>query len=1145
MTAPTAGNKGSNTGSSGRRHYDKELVRKRTLDLLARRLGPGKDQGSRLVWNCPECGKREKYSVKRAEGKGGCLVEGCRLGGYDDVFGMIAKLEGLDYHADFIAVLRRAYDLLSLDPPGEEPRSRGKSPSAEASGARAASKAPQPRHRNGPVSRRPRASAGDASTDASSLDGGPGDPAEILEFASRVYERILELCSLESRDRGYLRTRGLSNETIKQGRFATMTAPRARQVKAVLQREFGRERLLSVPGFSEDDENGRLKFTLTGEYILIPYHDARGRVTTIEGRSIGEPSGGVGKYVSLRGSGNHLYLFPGYKPEDLLAVCEGAMGAIVAAEFGLTVGAIQGCERFRASPSPEMLDGEPGDPLLELKGADFGGRTVPYIPDADDPPNPNVLKAAPKAARWIAEPQNGRAAVCLLPKGADFDEWLLSLDAAERGARFADLLAAANPPEDGEGPAAVAPTPRGSGPEAVPVLSAPEKARQDLPRAEPPARDGTQSAAGAAPRNGVAQPRPPEDQQDPRPQPANEDGIAGAPTPQDARRDGAGGGGGQVLTTPGDETPRKRKGGGKPKGAARGATGSQADGSGSPGPQPGLWDDVVAEDGGEGDGGSGRRAASRGARKVRDEVYRAMMEALPIKEAHLEALEKTGVMRATARVGGFASIDERSVRKVAAHLTERFGARKLLSVPGFEADGASTGKVRFSLASSEAAEHLVIPCSDAEGLLSGVEGLAFDPKTGELDAEQTVPLSGAGGHLYVFAHYPPAQIEGFCEGPIGAMLAAQNDVVIGAIGGFRRYKAASGPGEGRQPLGAVLPELEGVHFAGRQIAYCPCAGAGVSENNARYHEAPVAVRWLVERQNGSAAIVSLGGEQPVEDGAGAEEGSPDAEGRRGPSSLAEWILTHPEDEAQERLRELFPESPLREQQAEEQGAEQLQGTQEEADGDGTPPPPPSGAAYGALAVAAFIGAFLDQLVLRLEAFAGYVSPGLGGEQLLYAGTLGPLRRLADSDPFHLLYDLHVAVASAVAFGLAFALMARVRRAHLARWRAARMRLEDRWELHLTQGRKPPSRAPITAGEVLAAALAWPLVYALSGWIISATQWGLSLAASLQMAPEVGPLVQDPQRASIYAATVAAAFVLWRRRAIRGAEVRMLQGKIRH
>ncbi len=1126
MTAPTSRNKGRNTGHSGRARYDRELVRGRTLELLARRLGPGKDQGSRLVWNCPECGKREKYSVKRAEGKGGCLVEGCRLGGYDDVFGMLAKLEGLDYHADFIAVLRRAYDVLGLDPPSEEYPYRGDGAPAEAPGARAAAKTSQPRPRTVPVSRRPSASP----------DGGPGDPAEILELASRVYERILELCPLESRDRGYLRTRGLSNETIRKGRFGTMSAPRARQVKAVLQREFGRERLLSVPGFSEDDNDGRLKFTLTGGYILIPYHDARGRVTTIEGRCIGEPSGGVGKYVSLRSSGNHLYLFPEHKPEDLLAVCEGAMGAIVAAEFGLTVGGIQGCERFRASPSPEMLDGEPGDPLLELKGADFGGRTVPYIPDADHPPNPNVLRAAPKAARWLAEPQNGTAAICLLPKGADLDEWLLSLDPSETGARFAELLAAAHPPEDGEG---------------RPVATV--QARSNLPPEEHRAHDGTQRTAVTGEPSRVDDRRS-ESPPDSGPQPPRNRAIASSWENEHRKRSREAS---SHVLTPKDVAPgRGNTGEGSPntKGAPSRATTPEAEGRRMDGPQPGLWDEAAAigdpKDNAAQDGGdTEKRGVSRGARKLRDEVYRAMMEVLPMKEKHLQALEKKGVMRATARVGRFASVDAKGAKKVAADLTERFGAKKLLSVPGFESDGM--GKVRLSWASREAQEHLLLPCFDAAGMLSAVEGLRFDPKTGELDAEQTVPLSGAGSHLYVFAHYPPAQIEGLCEGPLGAMLAAQEDVVIGATGGFRRYKAASGPGEGRQPVDAVLPELEGVDFDGRQIAYCPRAGGGLPEGNARYHEAVPAARWLIERQNGRAAVIGLSGEETGEDASGGrDQPAPAAGPNASPGSLAEWILALPGEEEQERLRELFPESPLREEHGGERPYRVREETQEEESGEEAPPPPPpppppSLAAYLAVGVAALVGVLVDLAVVRLEAFAGYVSPGPEGAQLLYAGALGRLRLLADSGPFHLLYDYHAAAAGAVALALALVLVGKVRRAHLARWRAARMRLEDRWELHLSESSKQPSRVPLTTGEVSAVALAWPIAYVLSGWIIVLAQWGLSAAAELQLAPEIGPIVEDPQQASLYAACAAAAFVLWRRRAIRSAQARMLQGKIRH
>ena len=108
-----------------------------------------------------------------------------------------------------------------------------------------------------------------------------------------------------------------------------------------------------------------------------------------------------------------------------------------------------------------------------------------------------------------------------------------------------------------------------------------------------------------------------------------------------------------------------------------------------------------------------------------------------------------------------------------------------------------------------------------------------------------------------------------------------------------------------------------------------------------------------------------------------------------------------------------------------------------------------------------------------------------------------------------------------------------------------MRLEDRWELHLTDAGGHPSRAPLTAGEVLAAALAWPIAYVFSGWVIASTQWALSAAAAFRLAPELGPVVDDPQRASLYAACAGAAFVLWRRRAIRSAHSSMLKGKIRH
>lgn len=1033
------------TGKS-RKRYDKHLVRDRTLEVLSIRLGSPKDQGARLVWDCAACGKQEKYSVKKADGKGGCLVADCRLAGHGDVFVMLAGLEDLDYQADFLAVLERAYELLGLEPSITTRKPCGDKSGDKHAGDRAVELSGQ----------HEASKAGTGCAVGSYEAVSSSERASLLELAADVYERILDLCPLESRDRTYLREeRGISNETIRRARFGTMTAPRARKIKAVLQREFGREELLKVPGFSLDEKNGRLKFTLTGNYILIPYHDEAGRVTTIEGRAVSGHAG-TRRYVTLRRAGNHLYLFPGQKVEELQAVCEGVMGAIVAADCGLAVGSIMGCGRYKASPSPEMLDGASGDPLLELKGANFGGRTVYYIPDADDPPNPNVLRAAPKAARWISEPQNGTAAICLLPEGTDLDEWLLSLPPEERGSRFLQLLAGANPPEDGNS--------------AVPCKQRAPASR--APKASGPP-DGESCRSGQAPT-------------------AGEPGETASQAPADT----------------GTSEPKN------------GARFNMVSGK-SETEQPGLWD-------GSGDDReeSRRRSPSAGARRVRDEVYRAVIEALPPKEEHLEALESQGVMRAAARVGGFASLDRKRGRRAVSNLTECFGAKRLLSVPGFEPDG--TGKLRLCMAAAggtrSTGEYLLLPCFDAAGRLSGVEGLAYDPKRRKLEVEQTVPLKGAGSHLYVFAAYRPHDLEGFCEGPLGALLAAQEDVVIGAIGGFRRYKAASGPGEERQPLDAVLPELEGVDFSGRQLPYAPRSGMSLGEQNARYHAAESAARWLAKRQSGCPAVVALG------------------DGQEAPSSLGGWIQSLDEDGAKESLRELFPQRPAAE--GKELPADAC-GEEHEPEEQKFEPTFTTKVAYLAVALAAVAAAATDLLILRLREFAGYINVRPNGDPVLYDGALGFLRELADSAPFRLLYELHGIVAFTVSLILLFAILSKVHRIHRSRWRVDTTRQKERREPQVFAGGTTPSRALLTPGEVLWAAISWPLAYLLAAWLIGIGESLFQLATTLQMASGSGPLVSDPVRASIYVATLSAVFVLWRRRSIRAAEVNTLRGKIRH
>jgi hypothetical protein len=987
-----------------RKAYDKELIRERTLDVLTHYLrAPGKDQGSRVVWNCPSCGKAEKFAVKKAERKGGCLVAGCSLEGYEDVFSLVARFEDLDYRTDFLLVLEKAHEALGLNPDCARARtkkrpSNGKPPRGEPDAARTASL----KERRGRYAR----GLSEASGGARAARAPEGE--EVRELAARAYGRIMELCPLESRDRSYLRKRGLSYETIKRGRFGTMTAARAREVKAALQRELGREALLSVPGFSEDGETGRLKFTLAGDYLLIPYHDAEGRITTIEGRATGKVPEGMGKYVSLRRAGNHLYVFPDHDPGALLAVCEGVMGAVVAAEAGLPVGAIQGCERYRASLSTDFPDGEPDEPLLELKGADFGGRLLPYIPDADDPPNPGVLRAAPKAARWLAEPHNARPAICLLPDGTDLDEWLLSLRPDERRQRFEELLRTAVPPEDG----AVSPL-------------------------------GTAGKASAPNRRKLAKDRADDDRRLGERHPSNKT----APVPSEER-----------TSLPGEERH-----------------------------------------------GSTRRA-SAGARRLRDEVYRALLEALPLKEAHLEALSRRGVMRETTRVGGLGSVDEKRADRVAARLVKSFGVRRLLSVPGFQR--ASSESVRLTLRG----EYLLLPCFDGEGLLSAVEALPLDGDTGEISDEETVPLPGAGDHLYVFAAYRPGEVEGFCEGPLGALLAAQEDVVVGAIGGFRRHGS-----------GAGLPELDGVDLSGRELAYVPRAGSG--EENARYHEAELAARSLVERQGGRPLVA----------------GVRDAGREDGPTSLAEWLLSLSEYETHQRLRELFPEGPRRRTRT-DTGGEGGHDEHVETEDDGATPVRIAAipAAVGAVvAFAIYLG------LLRLRAFSESVGVGSAGKPMPEGGSPGALRALTGSPPFELLYAAPVASAWVAGIGAALFLWWKARTAYAGRRVAERVRLAGRWELHETPRKEPPSVVPITLPEAVLTVLAWPVAYFASSWLMETVERLLALAADLGMVPATGTLVADPTNACAAMATLVAAFVLWRRRAIRVGKARMLLGKIEH
>ncbi|MGF1471731.1 MAG: hypothetical protein ACFB50_08330 [Rubrobacteraceae bacterium] len=405
--------------------YDTDLMKSEAERLLSAYLGQsGNRSGARSIWSCPRCGKQDKLSLQRATGAVGCWNAGCEVPDGTDVVGLIAHLEGLQTRGeDFKRVAALCYDLLDLPAP-TPPKDN---PDGVAPVLAPTDKDSSNGHREG---RFPKPS--EQATD--SLPAlSPEQSLEAVEKTDRVLGRLLELCPLEERDERFLASRGVALATAQAGRFGSISAERAVHVIGRLEREFGREVLLDVPGFREDERQGnrnggRLGWTLWGDFLLIPYLDPEGRVVTVEGRAVGEVPRWAGKYTSLRNGGNHLYVFPGFRPEDVRAFVEGPLGPVVAAQEGIPVGGIQGVKRYTAAGGRA--------PLPELAGVDFGGRGLIYVPDADVKPEAiaDVEKHAPKACEWLISHQNGVPRIATVPEIVagdeaalkDLDEWILS-----------------------------------------------------------------------------------------------------------------------------------------------------------------------------------------------------------------------------------------------------------------------------------------------------------------------------------------------------------------------------------------------------------------------------------------------------------------------------------------------------------------------------------------------------------------------------------------------------------------------------------------------------------------------------------------------------------------------------------------------
>ena len=100
--------------------YDKDLIKDEVVAVCFHYLGPGRRQGVRFVWRCPDCGKAEKFAANASKNVCGCLNADCGMPQTMDSLALIANREQLELSGyGFRSVLERGYEILNLPHPPE------------------------------------------------------------------------------------------------------------------------------------------------------------------------------------------------------------------------------------------------------------------------------------------------------------------------------------------------------------------------------------------------------------------------------------------------------------------------------------------------------------------------------------------------------------------------------------------------------------------------------------------------------------------------------------------------------------------------------------------------------------------------------------------------------------------------------------------------------------------------------------------------------------------------------------------------------------------------------------------------------------------------------------------------------------------
>lgn len=165
----------------------------------------------------------------------------------------------------------------------------------------------------------------------------PAGEPECADASARhaVYSSLLDLLDLSPAHRDDLRRRGLAEADIAKRCYRTLPERDRARLARTVERKFGRDASLRIPGLYLKSEGGRSWLSVAGRSgLVIPVRDVRGRIVALSIRLDKPDEGGKYRFLSSRshngpGPGAPVHVPLDDRPRDVMAVVEGALKADV------------------------------------------------------------------------------------------------------------------------------------------------------------------------------------------------------------------------------------------------------------------------------------------------------------------------------------------------------------------------------------------------------------------------------------------------------------------------------------------------------------------------------------------------------------------------------------------------------------------------------------------------------------------------------------------------------------------------------------------------------------------------------------------------------------------------------------------------